>query len=292
MKLTRPSEVRRLLSEIGLRPVRTLGQHFLIDHNILDILISVCGLSKRDRVLEVGPGLGVLTEPLLEGAATVVAVEKDARLAAHLRGRFEGEPRLQLICADILERGVDGLLADGITKVVSNLPYAAGTRILIEILVSEHAPQRLVVTLQEEVAARLAAEPGRKSCGLLGVWGHLEYDVNVVRTVSAACFWPSPAVRSAIVRLDRRARLPASPAERRAFFRLTKFAFGQRRKQIGGLLARDPAQIGAAAGAVPARLAAAGVDPRARPGDLCLDDWCRLARMAAGSGTADSGQSR
>jgi len=157
------SELRSLLNEMDFHPSRALGQNFLIDGNILDILLDAADVRHRDEILEIGPGLGAVTEALVDSARRVVAVEKDRRLYEHLRERFKDKPKLELICADMLEVDTEALLKTGFNKVVSNLPYSAGSRILINLAMAEAAPERIIVTVQQEVAERLAAQAGESN---------------------------------------------------------------------------------------------------------------------------------
>ena len=154
-KLTKPSDVATLLQLHGIRPNRVLGQNFLIDENILRILIEAAELTPGDVVFEVGPGLGVVTAKLWERAARVIAVEKDSALHGFLLKRFAGEPKLELIHADAMDVSLPDILAKGVTKFVSNLPYAIGSRILVDLFEQPNGPQRYVVTVQKEVGDKI-----------------------------------------------------------------------------------------------------------------------------------------
>lgn len=275
LKLTRPSDVAALLQARGIRPNRVLGQNFLIDQNILGILLEAAQLDAGDIVLEIGPGLGVLTEPLLARAGRVIAVEKDRALHDVLVERHGGDPRLELLHADIMDVALPDLMARGVTKVVANLPYAVGTRILVDLFEQRPAPRRYVVTVQKEVARRLAARTGGADYGLLSLLAQLDHEVGILRTVSPTCFFPPPQIDSAIVVLQR-LEAPRFPVRDRARFKaLLKQAFSQRRKQIGTTLRGFAPDAGAA-------LAAAGIPPRERPENIALEAWCRLAGALSG----------
>ena len=279
INLTSLSQVRSLLVEQGIRPSKALGQNFLIDLNILNILLDAAKLSPKDRVLEVGPGLGVVTEQLLERVQSVVAVEKDERLFALLKERFRGRDNLDLVCADMLEVG-PGILAESrVDNVVSNLPYSAGSRILADLAMSVARPRRMTVTVQEEVADRLAAQPGAKNYGLLSVWLQADYDICIVKAISPTCFWPRPEVQSVIISMTGHDRHRMTPSTRKSFYRLTKHVFTYRRKQLSTILAR---MSGKTCNAEPTGLLGElGIDPKARPENLSIDDWLNLAaRMA------------
>ncbi len=263
--LTSPSAVRALLTELNFQPSRVLGQNFLIDGNILRILADAAELAPDDVVVEVGPGLGVLTEALLARAGRVIAIEKDTRLHAWLARRFAGEPRLDLRHADALRADWPALCAGGRTKLAANLPYSVGSRILMDCFMAAPGPARMVVTVQKEVADRLAAGPGSSDYGLLSVWAQLRYEVRLHKVIPRTCFLPAPEVTSAIVTLARRPMDPLPAALAPRFTALVKQAFSQRRKQLGGLLKN------------PAACQAAGIAPTARPEELAVSDWLRLA---------------
>lgn len=271
----RPTVVRQLLDELGLRPRKALGQNFLIDRNILGHLLDAAAIGPGDTVLEVGPGLGAVTASLATLARRVVAVEKDSGLYAWLCRRFAGVPNVRLVHADALELRLDALEWPGEgpvrpDRVVSNLPYGAGSRILVELARAAQPPERVVVTVQREVADRLAAAPGGGDYGLLSLYVQRAFRVERVRTVGPRCFHPVPEVDSAIVRLQ---SLGAPPAAE-AFYALSRQAFGQRRKQ----LARSLATPERAPDAVRAALASVAAAPTARAEDLSVAQWDALAR--------------
>ncbi len=283
VKLTSPTQVKNWCIENGFHPNKTLGQNFLVDLNILNIIADAAGISAGERVLEIGPGLGVLTEALLRRGACVTAVEKDGRLAARLYEALGAPPALKVIEADALSLDLDGFLAAGFDAVVSNLPYSVGTRILLDLAMHPAAPRRFVVLVQSEVAERFRAGPGTEARAQSGVWLQLDYEVSVLREVRASCFWPKPEVGSAVVRLERRANT-LSPAERRWFFDLTRHAFMHRRKQFGALLRKAPQLSGCEEERLAGMLAEAGVDPRDRPERLTGAQWQDLSRVFARSG--------
>lgn len=237
MNLTSPSQVKSWCIENGFHPNKVLGQNFLIDRNALVDIVD-CGLEGAGgspRVLEVGPGLGVLTEEMLSRGAAVTAVEKDPVLAGRLKASLGDPERLEVVAGDALDyikRGFEGREFDAM---VSNLPYQAGTRILLDLVIARAVP-RMTALVQTEVAERLAAGEGSKTRSLAGVWAQLDYDVRIVRKVAQTCFWPRPEVGSSVVVLTRHNRNIALSDEQRRFFRnLTKKAFEHRRKQLGSI---------------------------------------------------------
>ena len=269
--LTRPSEVRALLTQLDFHPSRVLGQNFLIDRNILNILLDAAELRPDDAVVEVGPGLGVLTAALLERAAAVTAVEKDNRLAPYLRARFADEPRLTLIHSDVLECDLPALFPRPGGKLVANLPYAIAARLLVELTALPHPPATIVVTIQREVADRLAAAPATDDYGLLSILMQRHYAVATVKHVAPSCFWPPPEVHSSIAKLVRRPAPLGGPADELALRELLRHAFSRRRKTMARSL-RD-----LVADPLPA-LAQAGIAPTARAEELAPEAWPALLR--------------
>lgn len=232
MNLTSPSQVKAWCLAHDFHPNKVLGQNFLIDRNTLLAIVDagLDGAGDAPAVLEIGPGLGVLTQEMLARGARVTAIEKDPVLAERLAG--EGANNLTVLTGDALDL-IRSLPLERFACMVSNLPYQAGTRILLDLLITRKIPA-LTVLVQTEVAERLAAPEGSKTRGLAGVFAQLDYDVKVVRKVPLSCFWPRPAVSSSVVRLvrhDRNARL--TEEERRTFRSLAKRAFEHRRKQLG-----------------------------------------------------------
>ena len=249
MNLTSPSQVKAWCIENGFHPNRVLGQNFLIDRNALEAIVDagLAGVSKDSgaAILEIGPGLGVLTEEILKRGCSVTAVEKDPVLAARLAGSLGNPPNLSVVEADALDwishspfpipHSPFPIPRSPFDAMVSNLPYQAGTRILLE-LVQRHDIPSMTVLVQTEVAERLAAKEGSKTRGLAGVWAQLDYDVKIVRKVAASCFWPRPEIGSSVVTLTRHDRnIALSAGERDVFHRLTKKAFEHRRKQLGSI---------------------------------------------------------
>lgn len=276
MNLTSPSQVKVWCIENGFHPNKVLGQNFLIDRNalvsIVDAGLAGCSDAHDAEVLEIGPGLGVLTEELLNRGCTVTAIEKDPVLAARLAESLGNPPKLRVVEADALD-WIAGTRIDSdcndygnavpqFDAMVSNLPYQAGTRILLELVKRREIPS-MTVLVQTEVAERLAAKEGSKTRGLAGVWAQLDYDVRIVRKVAASCFWPRPEIGSSVVTLTRHDRnVGFSAKERDVFHRLTKKAFEHRRKQLGSIF-KDLIQSSA------------------RAEELANEDWINLSKGIA-----------
>lgn len=277
MNLTSPSQVKSWCIENGFHPNKTLGQNFLVDRNTLEEIVDAAEIQSGDRVLEIGPGLGVLTEELLKRGAEVVAIEKDSRLSSRLTESLGHPPALRVLGEDALRTDWDALLQNHFAACVSNLPYSVGTRILLDLAFRPAAPDRFVLLVQTEVAERFAAREGEPSRGQAGVWLQLDYDVSSVLTVKPSCFWPKPEVESTVVRLDRHV-CSLSATERSFYFALSKLGFMHRRKQLGSLLRRAPGTLACSDEAVAAHLAAAGISPQTRPERLSVAEWCSLAK--------------
>jgi 16S rRNA (adenine1518-N6/adenine1519-N6)-dimethyltransferase len=283
VKLTSPSQVRALLAELGIQPSSALGQNFLIDRNILDIMLDVAALKPQDCVLEIGPGLGTLTETLVDRCGRVIAVEKDRRLYEFLSDRFKEQKNLELICGDFLEIDDASFCRLGIDKVVANLPYSVASRILVDLARSARPPSEISATLQLEVGERLAAQPGGHDYGLLTIWVQRKYDVAVKKTISPTCFYPAPKVRSAIVHMQLKKDDVVPLKDPALFYELTKHAFQHRRKQWAGVLSRAPGRLLTPLARAQQILAELGMDMKARPENLSVDDWCRFSNALAES---------
>ena len=265
-----------MLSAHGVRPNKVLGQNFLIDRNILDIIVATAELTPDVNVLEVGAGLGVLTEALMQCSAHVTSIEKDAGLYGILKDRWGSDGRLTLVLGDALEVDLAGILAAGTTRLVSNLPYSVGVRVVVDAATCETPPEVMVVLLQKEVGERFAASPSTADMGAVTVWLQQRYDVTLVKNVKPSCFYPSPEVTSVIIKLKRHARYPLDGAARKKLMGLTKAAFLHRRKQMASIM-RDAADgLGRDAVFTRAALASLGAPETARPEELSVAQWIAL----------------
>lgn len=238
-----------------------------------------------------GPGLGVLTDRLIEAAPHLIAVEMDTALARGLRDRYDGSNRLTLVEADVLTTTPAQLLeasgrpAGARYGFVSNLPYNAGTAILRHFLESERPPAWLVVMLQREVAQAICAAPGE--LGLLGVSVQVYARPRRLFNLPARAFYPPPRVTSTVIRLDVLREPLIAPPERAFFFETVRAGFSTPRKRLRNSLANGLACSAAEAGAI---LEIAGIDPAVRPAQLRVEDWLRLSRMRAAGPSSSSPQ--
>ncbi len=333
-KLTSPSVIRELLNGLGHRPNKGLGQNYLIDANILGIIVAAAEISESDQLLEIGPGLGALTQALLETGAKVTAIEKDKTMSAHLRKIFcepndtslcelnenpprpsgtppkegmkeecptpnvqhrtsniehpiqgipsrEGCPKggvgsadepqsLELLEDDVLDVDLDNLFANGVNKIIANLPYSVGSRFIVDALEAYPLPERMVFLVQKEVADRLSAQPGGKAFGPLAIWSQLNYEVKAIKKVSPNCFLPAPKVWSSVVQFKKRSAPLAEVTDYECFKRLVKTVFTQRRKQIGSNLRKNLPEFFQG-------LEKCGIDPTTRPEQIAIEQWVSLA---------------
>ena len=271
------SEIKRVLTEGRIQLTKSLGQNFLHDGNQLRRIVEAAELANTDRVLEVGPGLGPLTELLAEQAGEVLAIEMDRRLHDYLQQRFAGTKNLVLLHADALSylrqqpRDWSGW------KLVANLPYSVASPILVELAQAPAGPERLVATLQLEVAQRVAAKAGSRDYGLLTLLVQIRYEPQGWFKIPPTCFYPSPEVDSACVTLLRRPQPLLSSEHTRTFVRLVKRGFSQRRKMMLKLLKAE--------WPLP-RLQAAfeqvGLSPMIRAEAVTLEQFVQLAGLLGG----------
>lgn len=269
---------RDVLYTLGIDPKKSLGQNFMVEPAALNRVADAAELRAGDAVLEIGPGLGALTEVLAERARRVVAVEIDRRFIPHLRAEFMSQPGVEIVHGDILDVDLPALMGADATgyKVVANVPYYITSAILRTLLESDPPPQRIVVTVQREVAERITAGPGEMS--LLAVSVQFYGEPRIAARLSAANFYPRPDVDSAVLVITPRAGgLPLPPEEIDDFFRLVKAGFSQARKQIKNSLA---AGLHEPSDAVVAWLEAAEIDPRRRAETLALGEWLELYRAS------------
>jgi len=269
-RLTSPKEVRALLETLGHRPNKGLGQNYLIDANILDIIANAADIQPGEAVLEIGPGLGALTERIIPKAKSVTCIEKDPTMVSYLKTRFTD---FTLIESDALDVDLDGLFADGITKVAANLPYSVASRLMVDISECEHRPKVMSLTIQKEVADRLCSPAGNKHYGVLSVLTGVFFKNSMVKKISPSCFLPPPKVWSAIVKMERREVPIVGNDEYPMFKKLVKTCFSQRRKQIGTILKKQGVSP------VDKLLAEAGIEHTERSERIEIERWAALARL-------------
>ncbi len=270
-------DVRTILKRYNLRPSKGLGQNFLANQVILEKIVAAAELAPADVVLEIGAGLGTLTERLACAAGRVVAVELDERLIPVLQDTLSDFENITLIQGDILALDPAELVAPAAQyQVVANLPYYITSAVLRHLLEASLRPLRLVVTVQREVAERIVARPGEMS--LLAVSVQFYGDAQILFRIRPGSFFPAPEVESAVVRVDMHDAPPAAVEDVDAFFRVVKAGFAQRRKQLRNTLA---ASLHLPPEEVTAKLQEADVDPKRRAETLSLEEWARIVRVLA-----------
>ena len=277
-----PLVIRRLLRDEGLKARRSLSQNFLADPDVLQAILDLAGPEPGRRVLEVGPGLGILTGGLLAGGAAVTAVELDRRLAERLGRLHAGETdsgALRLIQGDILDQSIAEIIAPPF-EVVANVPYHITSPILHRFLGAPPRPERLVLMLQREVAERISAAPGGMS--YLSVFVQFHAAVRIAFVVPREAFEPAPEVESAVVIIDTLDPLDQCPRlsadDEAGLWRLVQLGFHERRKMIRNVLIR---QLGQGADAIDRALAACSIEGDRRAQTLSVDEWIAL-RTASG----------
>lgn len=279
LDLARREVVDRLLRQHQVRPDKRLGQNFLVDAAALRRIVEAAELSGDDTVLEIGAGLGTLTQRLAAEVRRVVAVEYDRRLEPILRSVVGHDSRVEIVIDDILRLDLGRWMRGEDYVVVANIPYQITSHLIRLLLESAVAPRRTVLTVQRELAERAVAGPGEMSLLALGVQAYGA--ARRMGTIPPGAFVPSPRVESAILRIDvhRPARL--TPAQTKDVFRLARAGFSQPRKKLRNAMAGG---LRLSPQDVERRLRRAGVSPDARAEDLSLEEWTALAE---GWGEAD-----
>jgi 16S rRNA (adenine1518-N6/adenine1519-N6)-dimethyltransferase len=271
------SEMRKILSGGEIQLTKSLGQNFLHDQNQLQKIVASAELKSSDKVLEIGPGLGPLTELLVANADKVLAIEKDKRLVEFLQKRFSGAKNLMLLHDDALEFLKREKRDWSNWKLVANLPYSVASPILVELAETENPPEKIVVTLQIEVAQRIAAKSGEDDYGVLSLLMQLRYEPQGWFKIPSACFFPEPDVDSACIILNRRATPLLNPAQAESFKKIVKRAFSQRRKMMLKLLKQDwPKEK------LESAFAELNISQQERAEKINLERFVELTRICAG----------
>ncbi|MBQ9059691.1 MAG: 16S rRNA (adenine(1518)-N(6)/adenine(1519)-N(6))-dimethyltransferase RsmA [Firmicutes bacterium] len=282
MNLYSPKTIRQLKEKYGFRFAKGLGQNFLTDPSVPQAMVSGSGIGPQDLVIEIGPGIGVLTAAAAEEAGRVVAIEVDERLLPILGETLREYDNIEVICADVLKTDLAGLIDEqlrehgltGAVRIIGNLPYYITTPIIMKLLEEDLPVSSITVMMQKEVADRIEAGPGSKAYGAISV--AVQYYCRVSRIVSVPkeVFMPSPKVDSAVLLLELRQEKAVSVRDEARFFACVKAGFGQRRKTLSNALS--------GAGDLPKEtvrevLAAAGIDENRRAETLSIEEFARIA---------------
>ena len=272
-KATSPStQVKRLLRQSGLKAKKSLGQHFLIDTSVLQTIVEAAELSPEDTVVEVGPGLGMLTVELARNAGNVIAVELDTNLASLLKRRLGSLTNLHVINADILKVNPAQLLGGkNKYKVVANLPYYITSPVLRYFVEASTKPSLMVMMVQKEVGEAIVAGPGDMS--LLAVSLQVYSKPRIISHVPAQSFYPQPKVVSVILRFDVLPEAAVKVADMNSFFEVVRCGFSSPRKQLHNSLAHG---LGVKPAEVVLLLEQANIDVKRRAETLSLEEWAKL----------------
>ncbi|MBJ6361291.1 16S rRNA (adenine(1518)-N(6)/adenine(1519)-N(6))-dimethyltransferase RsmA [Paenibacillus sp. GCM10012307] len=282
MQVATPKRTKEIIAKHGFSFKKSLGQNFLIDQNILDKIVSAAKLDKTKGALEIGPGIGALTQKLADAAAVVTAVEIDNRLIPILEEVLEGQEHVEVVHGDVLKLNLQELLerrykdVTGIS-VVANLPYYVTTPILMKLLEERLPLEHIVVMIQKEVAERMAAKPGGKTYGSLSVAVQYYCEPELVCTVPHTVFIPQPNVDSAVIKLTLRSEPPVKVEDEDFYFRVVQASFSQRRKTLAN-------NLGAFVGKhnrdkLLELLQACEVDPSRRGETLSLEEFARISEQ-------------
>ncbi len=271
-------ETKERLRRLDLRARKGLGQHFLVDERVLSTIVAAAKLTAEDIVIEVGPGLGILTTELAARAGWVIAIEVDQGLAFALEESLAPFGNVTILNADVLESDSKTLIrrergAEAAYKVVANLPYFIAAAVLRHFLEASLKPQSMVVMVQKEVAQAIVAQPGRM--GLLSVAVQFYGKPAIVDYVPARSFYPPPKVDSAILRIEVYDRPLVEVEDVTRFFDLVRGGFAAPRKQLHNSLAQG---LGISPGAAADLLAKAGIDGTRRAESLSIEEWARVYR--------------
>jgi 16S rRNA (adenine1518-N6/adenine1519-N6)-dimethyltransferase len=267
------SEIGATLREIGVSPVKTLGQNFLHDRNLTHWIVAQANLTPEDYVIEIGPGLGALTKAALAHGVHVLAIEKDGRLVKFLREKFQ-DGQLEILHADALEFDTHILYTQRRVKLLGNLPYYVSSQLLLKFLKYPSPISLWLLMLQKEMAKRLSAAPATRDYGALTLQVQLHYRVEYLRTVPATVFLPQPEVDSALVRITPRDPLKSLHCDYGLFEKLVRLGFSQRRKQLRKLLREFLPDWEKTTEAL-------GLNPKARGEELSLQQWIALTNHIA-----------
>jgi 16S rRNA (adenine1518-N6/adenine1519-N6)-dimethyltransferase len=266
------AETKRWLRQFDLKARKRLGQHFLIDSEVLQRILAAAELTAADTVLEIGPGQGVLTGELARRVKRVIAIELDDKLADHLKQATASSPNVAIINDDILKIDPADVVPKAEKyKVVANLPYYITSPVLRHFLEASIKPALMVVMVQKEVAEAIVAGPGKRS--LLSISVQFYGRPTIISRVPASAFYPAPEVDSAILRIDLYPKPAVAVADADSFFETVRAGFANPRKQIANSLAYG---LKATKTDVAHMLEEAGIAPQRRPETLTLEEWARL----------------
>lgn len=271
--MTLKTTIKNLLQEYNIRPNKLMGQNFLINPRVLQKIIETADL-KNDIVLEVGPGLGTLTQELAKKAKKVIAVEKDKQMNEVLKETLKDFKNVEIIEGDILKilKQKPSILKSSKYKVVANIPYYLTSPLIRMLLESANPPEEIILMIQKEVAQRITAQPPKMN--LLAVSIQFYAQPKTISYVSKASFWPEPKVDSAIIKISNIEKIKEIDQER--FFKIIKAGFSSPRKQLANNLSE---KLKIDKGEIKSALAKCGLNPQARAESLRIEDWILLIQL-------------
>ena len=279
-RISTPSKTKEIIEANRFAFKKNFGQNFLIDSNILDNIAACAGVTKEDCVLEIGPGIGSLTQVLAENAGQVVAVEIDNTLIPILKQTLADYDNIEILNQDILKTDIDAIIReknDGRPiKVVANLPYYITTPIIMDLLENERHVDSITVMVQKEVADRMQVGPGSKDYGALSLAVQYYAKPYIVANVPPNCFIPRPNVGSAVIRLTRYQEPPVQVKDPKLMFKLIRASFNQRRKTLQNGLNNSP-EISFSKEEITKAIESLGVSPSVRGEALSLEQFAQLA---------------
>ncbi|MDF0479711.1 16S rRNA (adenine(1518)-N(6)/adenine(1519)-N(6))-dimethyltransferase RsmA [Vagococcus sp. PNs007] len=281
-EIATPSRTRDILKQYGFSFKKSLGQNFLTEPNILRNIVFAAGLDRQTNVIEVGPGIGALTEHLARYANQVLAFEIDGRLIEVLEDTMSPYPNVTVVNQDVLKADLETITDEVFDeklplKVVANLPYYITTPIMMHFLQSNLDVAEMVVMMQKEVADRITAEPSTKAYGSLSIAVQYYMEATVAFIVPKTAFVPQPNVDSAIIKLTRRDEPAVQVKDEKAFFKLTKASFQQRRKTLWNNLQATYGKEEETKAHLAKALEEAGIDPKRRGETLTLQEFANLS---------------
>ncbi len=275
-----PDQIKLRLKKLSIRTDKYLGQHFLIDANVLQDTIAAAQtiIKPEDTIVEVGPGLGVLTQALLTLNHSVVTIEKDPVFAANLAQSLGNPSHLQALQGDVLQELDKEALGQDLPSwvVIANIPYAISSPLLRKLVYSGNPPHHILVLVQKELAERVIAKPGDRNRGLLTIQMEIMAESQILHLVSSAAFWPEPKVESSLLLLTRRNEPLVSPDFIPEVLGVVIAGFSAKRKQLQNSLAGG---LGLPVDKVRQALQSANIDPTRRAETLTLAEWQQLTQI-------------
>ncbi len=270
--------IRQEMKEYGLIPKKRLGQHFLVDRNIINKMIRMAHVNENDVILEIGPGLGEMTIGLAKKVRKVVTVEIDPNLVEILKKKVMDYPNVEVVKGDILKLDLNNLLRHekGPVKVVANLPYQISTPLLFRFIESRPLFSTLNLMLQKEVAERMAASPGGKEYGALSIFVQMVSNLSLLFSVKPTAFFPPPKVESAVIQISWKEKPTVEVDDGEWFKKVVKGCFGYRRKTLTNALKHSGLPLPSE---MDLRVKKIGLDPQRRPETLTIQEFAHLAEI-------------